>query len=295
MFHILNKKDKTIIEGYKKMSGYKVSFCSIARDCEKNLRANIQRLEILRSLFLDSEIIIFENDSKDKTKEIIESWKLRSRNLTFVSEKYNNKTIPDNLHEVNPFFSRHRIEKMCNYRNKYIEILNKNEFDRDFVIVIDLDIAGFELDGVAHSFGLAQEWSCITSNGTSLSRRFTKQYHDSYALIEIGKDGLPIDEYTIKNNRKVFSCLNKRMPLFPVVSAFGGLAIYKWNAIKGKVYSCISNDDKRVQVLCEHISLNRQIEGNVFINPKMKVKYRNITLSFIINYLGRWIRSQRNN
>lgn len=271
-----------IKKGYETMSASSVSICSIVRDCQKNLNHNIRKIEKLRGYFADSEVIIFENDSKDRTLEIIKEWEQQSGNIIVRSEKYQSKTIPDSSGGVNPYFSKHRIEKMSFYRNKYLEILNTNNFKREYVIVIDLDIADFSIDGIAHSFGVNQEWNCITANGVSLSRSLRMQYHDSYALIEKGFGSIPITEKIIKDNRKKFSFLKKGMPLFAVDSAFGGLAIYKWKSLAGKYYMCIPNNDPRVQILCEHISLNNQVGGNIFINPAMMLKTRVVSLSFLI-------------
>ncbi len=278
-------ESEAIKNGYKRMSGLNVSICSIVRDCERNLKRNIIRIEKLRKCFLDSEVVIFENDSKDRTAQVVENWKQNSDKIIFKSENYHNKTIPNKTQGANPFFSKHRIEKLSYYRNKYLEIINSNEFRRDYVIIIDLDIANFSIDGIAHSFGLDQNWSCITSNGTSLSRTLKRQYHDSYALLEKGSGAFIMNEKIITANRVRFSFLKYGMPLFAVDSAFGGLAIYDWKALSGKYYSCLRNDDQRVEVLCEHISLNRQLEGNIFINPCMRVKYRSFTISFILKQL----------
>lgn len=272
-----------------------VSICSIVRDCQKNLDYNIRKIEKLRKCFADSEVIVFENDSRDRTLEILESWNRKSKNFIVESEKYQNNTLPEDTNGVNPYFSKHRIEKMSFYRNKYLEIINTNNFSRDYVIIVDLDISNFSIDGIAHSFGVNQDWSCITSNGTSLSRTLKKQYHDTYALVEKGCQDLPMNEETIKNNRKVFSFLDIGMPLFNVDSAFGGLAIYDWRFLKGKYYSCIENNDARVQVLCEHVSLNRQLRGDIFINPNMKVKYRSVTFSFILDHLIKLFKKSRAN
>lgn len=272
-----------------------VSICSIARDCQKNLDYSIRKIEKLRKYFADSEVIIFENDSRDRTLEILKSWKRKSNNIIIKSEKYQSNTLPEDTKDGNPYFSKYRIEKMSFYRNKYLEIINTNNFKRDYVIIVDLDIANFSIDGIAHSFGVKQDWSCITSNGTSLSKTLRKQYHDTYALVEKGCDLLPVNEKTIRNNRKIFSSLKKGMPLFNVDSAYGGLAIYVWKSLKGKYYSCIENDDARVQALCEHVSLNRQLGGNIFINPYMKVKYRSITLSFVLDYLKKLYKRSRKN
>lgn len=278
-------RDEQIDNGIKKMRNSKISICSIVRDCQNSLPHNIKRIENLRKLFLDSEVVLFENDSKDCTLEILRTWCEKSYNIILKTEKYYNSPILENNLCGNPYFSKYRIEKMSSYRNKYLEIINKNDFRRDYVIVIDLDISNFSIKGIAHSFGVKQTWSCITANGTSLSRKFTRQYHDTYALVEKGSNSITQDEPTIMQNRKKFSFLRNGIPLIAVDSAFGGLAIYDWIDLKGKYYSSISNNDPRVQSLCEHISLNNQLVGNIFINPNMKVKSRSLTLGFIAENL----------
>jgi glycosyltransferase involved in cell wall biosynthesis len=278
--------DNDIIKsGYMKMSGSSISICALARDCQKNLKKNIRKIDKLRLHFAESEVVIFENDSKDKSLAILESWAQKSNNVIIKSEKYRDVTIPENSFGANPYYSKSRIEKMSFYRNKYLEIINSNKFSRDYVIVMDLDIADFSIDGIAHSFGVNQDWSCITSNGTSLSKTLKKQYHDTFALVEKGYQALPMTEEVINENRRKFAFMKTGMPLLAVDSAFGGLAIYDWDYLNGKYYSCINNADQRVQVLCEHISLNKQLGGNIFINPNMKIKYRSVTLSFILEQL----------
>lgn len=267
------------------MSSSRITICSVVRDCGKNLRRNIKKIEKLREKFLESEVVIFENDSKDNTLTILNNWSQRSKNVNILTASYNITTIPKDTNVENPYFSRYRIEKMSFYRNKYLEVINRNDFPRDYVLIIDLDISNFSLKGIAHSFGVPSDWSCITANGTSLSKRLTRQYHDSYALIEQGNINHVQKEETIEHNRSRFSFLKNGMPLFPVASAFGGLAIYKWSSLKGKYYSCIPNGNSRVGVFCEHVSINIQLDGNIYINPYMKVKYRSVDFSFLMKYV----------
>jgi len=257
----------------------------VVRDCGKNLGQNIKKIEKLRNLFFDSEVVIFENDSKDQTANILKKWANSSKNIFIKSENFNTSTIPIKTSGVNPYFSMFRIEKMSFYRNQYLEVINSNNFKRDYVLIIDLDISDFSIKGIAHSFGVPNDWSCITANGTSLSKRLKRQYHDAYALIEQGCVNHIQSEEIIENNRLKFSFLKYGMPLFPVASAFGGLAIYNWDSIKGKYYSCMPNENSKVQVLCEHVSLHSQLGGNVFINPSMKVKYRVVDLPFLLKYI----------
>jgi hypothetical protein len=178
---------------------------------------------------------------------------------------------------------------MAAYRNKYMQILSQNEFNRDFVIVIDLDISGFEIEGLINSFSIRTEWDCIAANGISLSSKLRRQYHDSYALIEKDKLDEIQTEGSIKTNRIKYSSFRKGMPFVPVDSAFGGMAIYKWNSINNAFYTCLVNNDQRVQCKSEHVGLHKSMIENghsrIFVNPSMVIKYRSVTPEFIIRKL----------
>ena len=175
---------------------------------------------------------------------------------------------------------------MVIFRNKYMNFLNNNLAKRDYVIIIDLDISDFNINGIIHSFGTPINWDCISANGISISSTFRKQYHDSYALIEYGQLDLPQTEHLIKINRIRYSFLKPRMPLILVDSAYGGLAIYKWTSIKDLYYSCLLNDDVKVQCKSEHVGLHCKMKeyGHdlIFINPSMSVKYRSISFRFLL-------------
>ena len=72
--------------------------------------------------------------------------------------------------------------------------------------------------------------------------------------------------------------LAKKMPLFAVQSAFGGVGIYRWDAVRGREYGVEENrGDGRVEVISEHSFLHRRMieagRNRLFINPSMVVYY----------------------
>jgi hypothetical protein len=79
-----------------------------------------------------------------------------------------------------------------------------------------------------------------------------------------------------------------------VFSAFGGLAIYQYEAIRDINYQLIFNNDNRVEVYCEHCSIYYQMQKNgyerVFINPNMYLHYQAVTFNIVFNTLKRKIR-----
>ncbi|NRB39310.1 MAG: hypothetical protein HRU20_12715 [Pseudomonadales bacterium] len=78
----------------------------------------------------------------------------------------------------------------------------------------------------------------------------------------------------------------------PVRSGFNALAIYRFDAIKNIQYECKENNDKRVEVECEHVTFHQKMIdngfNNIFVNPYQTVEYRGIGRIAIIEHaLGR--------
>ena len=287
----MKKSEKlTAIKGYNLMKESSIAICSIVRDCNRSLKRNIPIIEKLRANFKSSFIIIFENDSKDDTKLTLKNWSKNSDNVIVKCETLNEVTIlKHTTGKVNKYFSDYRISKMATFRNQYMSVLQELQNKFDDIIVVDLDIEKFYLDGIAHSFGLADQWDSVSSYGYSYSPFLRKRYHDSYALTELGDNLNPQNEETIINNQIKWSFLKPGLPLIPVYSGFGGLAIYKYNAIKDKKYLAIKNNDPRVEVRCEHYSICHQMHKDnhtrVFINPNMRLLYQRISFSLIKKFI----------
>lgn len=285
------KIEQSIVKrGYLKMSESSLMICSIVRDCEQQLNRNIPKIESLRSKFKISEVVVFENDSSDLTKNTLKKWNKISKNVNVRCEDYHVYSIPkEDKNGVNKYYSQYRISKMAQYRNKYMSFLEDCDREFDYVIIIDLDIHNFELDGIAHSFGLYANWDVITANGYSYSKHLNKRYHDTYALIEYGTENQNQTELIINDNRRKWSFLQYGMPIIPVFSAYGGLAIYRYEILRNKRYDVLSNNDDRVEVKCEHVSLHTSLQkegiNRIFINPNMVVFYEKINYKKIKNYL----------
>lgn len=274
------------------LSDKNIIVCSIVRDCAKNLNKNIKIIDKLCALVNDYSIVIFENDSKDDTKKILLEWEKRQKNIYISINDYNTgKTIPQKeiKSSINRFFSRSRIEKMASYRNKYLEVIKNNNLISDYIIVVDLDVDYINFNGVINSLENMNFWDAITANGYSISPRGSRRYHDTYALCEYGKQKEPQTEQKIRLNQYKWSFLKKGLPLIKVFSAFGGFAIYKYDAIMNSSYDVLKNDDLNVEVYCEHFALHKQMAENGFdeicINPSMIIKYQKISFKVIKNFI----------
>jgi len=281
--------------GKRKLANSSIIICGIVRDCEKNLKNNITVIEKLRSFAKESHVVIFENDSKDKTKEILAEWTNSCSNVHILSETYNETTLPDlKGTKSNRFFCEYRIKKMSFFRNKYFDYIEANHLNSDYTIIVDLDVAQIFIDGIFDSLGWDGNWDVMTSNCYSTSPFLIRKYHDGYALTKWGEENLPQTVWSIKFARYKWRYLTIKKRFMPVYSAFGGLAIYKTPVLKNLRYKVIPNNDQKVEVRCEHYSLAKQIherkDGRIFMNKQMKLKYQNITWSLILHKLSLLIR-----
>lgn len=284
-FNYLYKRGLNIV------SGKTIIFCGMVRDCASELFHNIKTIEKMGSYFLDYRVVILENNSKDNTKNIIRQWMDRNNKVLgllndFDESKY--KKIPKcPIYDLSN--SRRRIQKYVDYRNMYMEYLDHMDFESDYTVILDMDVDRIDVKGFISSFGNKLEWDVITANGFSTSPRLRRRYHDTYALCELGAENNLQSVNDIISNREKFAHIKKGMPFIRVYSAYGGLAIYKSNTLRGLRYSIIYNNHEGVEVRCEHFSLFKQLVergyDKVYINPNMEIHYQKITPKLIVKKL----------
>ena len=277
------------------ISNISLIICGIVRDCAAGIKRNRPLIDKLCAIAKDVKVVIFENDSKDATKALLKEWSSENPNLYVQSEDYNTLTFPmaQTTHGVNPAFSAKRITKMAYYRNKYLEYINENHLVADYVIVVDMDLWHIDQDGILQSLSIADTWDMVAANGViySPSAFFRRRYNDTFALVEYGEETSPQTEESILAKQYSWAHLKKSMPLVPVYSAFGGLAVYRYQAIKDCKYEVLVNSDPKVEVRCEHFAICKQMHekgyNRIFVNPAMKVVYTSYGLEkFLTKIFG---------
>lgn len=278
----------------KSINKSSVIVCSIVRNAEKGLKKNIPVIKELCQYFKCYKVVIYENDSTDSTKILLQSWMDEDPDhvIALLNDTDSSSTIPNAQSvKANPFFCKKRISKMAAIRNHYLDYIEKEKLEADYLIVVDLDVAELFLEGILTSFSDAPEWDAVTAFGYSTSPSFRRRYHDSYALVEYGNENIPQTEKSIQNAAISFIKKLKTSQWIRVYSAFGGLAIYRFDKIKGLRYKIISNEDPRVEVRCEHFSLYQQMskkeDCRIYVNPQMKLNYQKVSISLICKTIKR--------
>lgn len=288
----------------KKPSEAKIVVCGIVRNAEAGLRRNVIIVDKVLSHFCDYRVLIYENDSIDATKKLLQCWKQSHEDKVIISinQTDSSSTIPSSksVSGVNPFFCRKRIDKMASLRNKYMDMLDeyiaKTNYMPDYLMVVDLDVAQLSENSVMTSFEGEIEWDAVCAFGYSTSPSLKRRYHDSYALTLWGDQNNPQTEEKIFSNARMFGSLKPDNSWIRIASGFGGLAIYKFEAVNGLRYSVpsLANNDIRVEVKCEHFSLCKQMiergYDKIYLNPAMVLKYQNLSMKIIWHSLMRMLK-----
>ncbi len=271
-----------------------IIIAALARDCENSLRANIPLIEGLRAQFLWSQVVVVENDSLDGTKDVLNDWKINYNNVHIISNDYGTKTIPDKSDLIaNPMTSYQRIDKMVCYRNLYLDYIKAVKHPIDLVIVIDIDVIEISLDGLIDAVNsFDNKTGAIFSNGMSVMKTpfgLSEIYYDTFAVWEYPL--LNEFSYSTESLARTFKSINKNVkksPLYSVISAFGGVGIYNYHAIKNLRYKMVLNPLNEQEAICEHIPFNQEIikQGyNNYIARDFQVVYESHNWTLILKLL----------
>ena len=268
-----NEYKNTVLKGYENMKKINIVFTGLCIDIENKIDILKKRMEHLGSFFNSYKVVIFENDSKDQTRSLLKNWCLINKNIYLIDCPEDKDCILKNKSAINyGIFSNMRYEKMVDYRNRLLSFVKTNFYDFDCLCMIDLDIGGpISIDGIAHSFGLYNNWDMISSHGLygiTLSLGIPT-YYDLLAYekdnIDFEKNKLDLFKIIIDTNKNIGDDLIK------VKSSFAGISFYKMDIINSNIdYTPLDNNYK-----CEHKIFHDNMRHNgfenIYINPNMTV------------------------
>jgi hypothetical protein len=250
------------------------------RDIEEHFIKSFTNIDLLSSFFNNVYIIIFENDSLDNTRNLLNSW-ASSSNQNIVKHLI----LEDNLNSRFPL----RAHRLAYCRNQILNYIFNNNLDKNYQYAIhcDLDDRFWSLDynSICNCFQYdLNTWDAMFPVNANYS------YYDFWALrcsqTWFNKNIFCCE---IENNQscKEFEkhvpelcnfLQNNKNTLISVSSAFNGIGIYKLNSLnhcrynasyecnscKGKNIGCFEDND--------HIGLHKSMIFNgskLFINTKM--------------------------
>jgi hypothetical protein len=267
----LNKSNNNIKEGYMNAKNNSINICVLARDCGNSVINNKKIIEKIGKLFKKYKIILFENDSSDNTREIIKKWEKENKNVYLIRCKNNLDCIFKNKKGYDyGQGSKKRIQKMGYYREQYLDLLKKSDYEYTLIIDIDLDLNVLNLNQFAEVLSKHKIWDGVAINGRAvIPGTFGKitipydpvAYSKNKELKEI--DG-NLNYETLKRLIEQYNVYNTDNDLVKIGSAFNGICLYKTKVFKNSTY--LNNGN----ILCEHLILHKNID-NFYIAPNWKM------------------------
>lgn len=251
-------------EGFQSSSlkQYNIIFSGTVKNVEKYIKNNLKNIDKCGSKFNKYLVIIYENDSTDKTRKILEENK--KDNYIYIFEN----DVKEPL----------RTKRIAHGRNKILDKVREIYNEYDFLVMLDLDdvnSSGKFVDSIDSCFK-NMDWDVLTGNQSD-------KYYDIWAFRKKGllefdcwkeyskatKNGMSDEE---AKQKYVYGTLDKFIPsekFIEVDSAFSGIAIYKLNS---KVLNCnYIGEYEDGSELCEHVSFHQCIKknsGKIFLNTQ---------------------------
>lgn len=247
-------------------------FCLLARDCAEKLKENIPVIEYYRSFFVESSVVVIENDSKDETNNVLEDWKSKSAGIII------------NHIDSSDFNHMARIERMSVCRNSYLDVVKKLDNKPEYLVLIDADVELQRIDLYSIIHNAPSDWVGLFANGQYYYSCFGKKipvaYYDLFAYVPYGTDEFELTNIQMLDNGTRVDRLIKRNEYTRCISAFGGIGIYRYHAVEDAGYKAEKNTRSEIHShLCEHLGFNRtcSMYGSLYICRSMRILYERLS------------------
>jgi glycosyltransferase involved in cell wall biosynthesis len=259
------------------------------------MASTIASIEAVGARFKDYAVIIYENNSKDETAALLKSWAQKNGQVTALCENLSEGQLAPT-----------RTERIAAARNRVLELAREPRYaDYPLVIMADLDFKKpWPVEEIVKTIESDQEWDCVTANG--VDRNGT--YYDRFAFRNVDHPlGPEVMGWIFwRRVQETFFKYSPGQSWQPAYSAFGGLGIYKREAILPYSYSGTATEDVKtyytkitqpsrdpiafqhdiladtlaregIYTCCEHLPLHAAMFLNghtkIFINPALVMEY----------------------
>ena len=123
----------------------KIIICGVCKDIEKAIPVTTASIDELKGRFEDYRIVIYENNSQDKTKELLKDWGAKDPKILIISEDVS----PKKLRTMTKTHKCPRTELIARARNIVLdEIMESRYDDFPYVIMADLDMNPWDAEGI---------------------------------------------------------------------------------------------------------------------------------------------------
>lgn len=248
----------------------KVLICGVCRNVATRLEKTKEIMETIGNLFEDYRIIVYENNSTDRTPFILQEWAKSNPKVFVKSENLSPQELGKIIVNINADGSFFVPEQIARARNVVLDqALLPAYSDFPYLIWMDMDFVLMpDFEGFIDTFQSSQEWDGVFAYGIESNNNFWDWYALRDLNYPIGSELLGMEWWNMPK-KLTFS---KDDPWYPVYSAFGGCGIYKKASIKGCRYSAlVTNDQENYTktllasnidhpLICKYLYLNKKLQ-----------------------------------
>jgi glycosyltransferase involved in cell wall biosynthesis len=219
----------------------KVLICGVAKDIQDRITHSIRIVEKIGALFEDYRVIIYENNSKDKTAAIITEWSKNNSKVCALTEHIEKTELDAVIINRLDDGSYFRPECIARARNIVLDRALSDEYiDFSHIIWMDMDFKiEPRFEGFEEIFDSNQEWDAVFAYGIDPYLVHWDWFAFRDKVCPIGPELLGNDWYALPHKLT----LSLEDGWYSVYSAFGGCGIYKKESIKGCRYSALVTRD----------------------------------------------------
>jgi hypothetical protein len=273
------------------------------RNIEKHFAKSFSNIDKISDVFDNVLCIIFENDSSDKTRNLLKDWKKSSSKIK------KHIILEDGLANTMPS----RTQRLAYCRNSILKYIFENSLENtyEYALHCDLDEVFWEIsiDGILTCFQYdLDEWDmmgCINEDFYYFDY-WALRHKDSYFANNVFSTCYyPKQDYrqhTKTFSKIIFEASRSNDKLVPVQSCFNGMGLYRLKSMKGCSYlglhKCGICQDSKCNVGVDarnfseptddndHINLHREMmdknNAKLYINTDMKLKIKPGTMFYNI-------------
>lgn len=253
----------------------KILICGVCKNVEAALDSTIKNIEELGSRFKDYQVIIYENNSTDKTVEILRRWASENRHVLILSEQLSQEDFKKMGARCLSYDGKpSRMELIARARNIVLEQARSPQYhDFRYLLMADLDFKDvWPIREILKTVRSKRKWDCVSANGIG-PEGF---YYDHFALRDakhplgpelIGQSWW----YGAPNKLKL-----QKKRWHSVYSAFGGLAIYKRVKILACSYSGACTEDLKK----DYTNILSNISEDSYYLQKFRQQFGNGPIQF---------------
>ena len=222
----------------------KVLICGICKNVAPRLTHSIKIMEEIGNMFQDYQILVYENNSIDRTKLKLQFWANINPKVFVKTENLSRQQIKNlAINQGKDDSIIWRVEMISYARNMVLDIAMSDKYkDFEYILWMDMDfIIPPSYEGIVEAFYTDHEWDAVFAYGQNREG----DHWDWYALREPIYNPLGPELF----GNPWWTCPSKIFPKspsddwYPVTSAFGGFGIYKKSSIVGGRYSPIVTKD----------------------------------------------------